>query len=229
MGSLEKLGYSYEVLAYRMPWENLRAKIQYYLEGAKAHEAAAGPNALAAFVDGFDVLAVLDAATLVKRYREKPRPMPIVFGAEIWCLGNCNKDVIDWYTHHQIRGGRGAIEPTFEDFGDGYSVKVPQPTFMNTGFVLGPVGKIRELYEGILATPYEVDDQYTTGIYVQKHFDMIDLDMEERFMRNKLATRDKLPDEGTDAGPVFLHFPGSRDDNDQAALLERFKGYETGA
>lgn len=225
MKSLEQHNYSYEVLAFRKPWENLRAKIEYYLEGAKAYEKEAGPDALSIFLDGFDVICVQDSDQVYKKYQSKPRKMPVVFGAEEWCLGNCYKDVLEWYTYHKIRGGRKQVDKDLKEVEYGYEQSAKEPTFMNTGFLIGPVGKVRELYEGILATPYVNDDQYTTGMYVVNHFDKIDLDLEELFVRNKINVKDKLPDEGTSKGPGFLHFPGSRTDEEQAQLLERYRAY----
>lgn len=223
MKSLEDHGFSYEVLAYRMPWENLRAKVEWYLKGAEAYEKAAGPDALAIFVDGFDVICIQDASVMLEKYKARKRNMPILFSAEEYCLGNCNKGVVQWYDYHKIRGGSKAVLAKVEKInGETGDLAAKEPTFMNTGFLVGPVGEIRSLYKGILETPYVIDDQYTAGEYVQKHFDKIDLDLEEQFIRTKISVLDKKPDEGTKEGPVFLHFPGHRDDQQQATLLTRY-------
>ena len=50
--------------------------------------------------------------------------------------------------------------------------------------------------------------------------DKIDLDFEESLIRNKLTTRDKLPDENGEQGPGFLHFPGTRTDEEQKRNMD---------
>jgi hypothetical protein len=149
--------------------------------------------------------------------------MPILFGAEEFCFGNCNKGVIGWYDYHKIRGGSKAVLAKAERInGNTGDLAANEPTFLNTGFLLGPVGEIRKLYKGILDTEYVVDDQYTAGEYIKGHFDMIDLDLEEQFIRNKIRDLNKRPDEGTKEGPAFVHFPGQREEEKQQALVARY-------
>jgi hypothetical protein len=164
-----------------------------------------------------------------KYLQRKPRSgkhkPSIILGAEEYCLGNCHKDVLAWYDHHGLRGGKKQIESEVTKHNDGNDWTIGQPTFMNTGFIMGPAAELAVFFKHILDTPYEVDDQYTTGVWVSKNLESIDLDLEEHFIRNKLVTLDKKKDEGKINGPGFLHFPGHRDDEKQANLLERYKEY----
>jgi len=69
------------------------------------------------------------------------------------------------------------------------------------------------------------DDQLAAGAYIVQNLDKIDIDLEEKLVRNKIENRDKLPDEGTPEGPGFLHFPGMRSDEQKKVLLEKYKQY----
>ena len=229
MKSLEDHKFSYEVLAYRKPWENLRCKTEYYVKGAKAYAKEAGDDALAIFIDGFDCICIQDSDAIYKKYTEQPHRAKIIIGAEQFCGGNCYKDVLNWYDVHGVRGGRKAVEAAAKRYEGNTDLATTEPTFMNTGFIMGPAAELATFFQSILDTPYEVDDQYTTGKWVIEHLKDIDLDLEESFIRNKLGmgigTLDKLADQGTQEGPGFLHFPGHRTDEQQKNLLERFKQY----
>jgi len=223
LDSLKKHKYSYEVLGFGKPWKGLQTKQENYLEGMKRYKAEKGPDALAIFVDGYDVLCIKDSDKLLETYKARKRSMPVVFGAEIFCIFNCNKDVLKWYDTHSISGGRAGVESTFIPIENGW-VKSENPVFLNTGFIMGPISAIEAMYTGISQTPFEVDDQYTAGKYLANNLDSFDLDVEEAMVRNKLKTRDKLPDEDGIRGPAFLHFPGTQTEREQT--LKRFAAYE---
>lgn len=221
LDSLKKHKYSYEVLGFGKPWNGLQTKQVNYLEGMRRYKEEKGPDALAIFVDGYDVICIKDSDKLLATYKARQRKMPVVFGSEIVCIFNCNKDVLKWYDAHSMLGGKEAITAKLQDIGNG--VKSERPVFLNTGFIMGPIGAIETIYTGISETPFEVDDQYTAGKYLVNNLDKFDLDVEEALVRNKLQTRDKLPDEDGVGGPAFLHFPGTQAERQQN--MERFAQY----
>ena len=228
LSSLKAHKYSYEVLGFGKPWKGFETKIENYLEGMRRYAAEKGPDALAIFVDAFDVLCIKDSDKLLKTYTERPRKhLPIVFGAEIACFNNCYKDVLNWYDTHSLLGGRKALEPALRSVNLGKGFMAEKPLFMNTGFIMGPVGKLQEMFTQISETPFEEDDQYTAGKWAVNHLDSFDLNVEESMVRNKLIPRDKLPDEDGEGGPAFLHFPGSRSKEQQKENLERYAVYKT--
>jgi len=226
LDSLKKHKYSYEVLGFGKPWQGFKTKIENYLEGMKRYEAEKGPDALAIFVDAFDVICIKDSDKLLKTYKEKPRPMPVTFGAEIACFNNCYKDTMNWYDTHSLLGGRKAIESTLKAVNGGKDYMSETPIFMNTGFIIGPVSKLAQMFTEISQTPFEEDDQYTAGKWAVQHLDAFDMDIEETMIRNKLIPREKLPDEDGEQGPAFLHFPGSRSNEQQKENFVRYLNYK---
>jgi hypothetical protein len=222
LASLKKHKYSYEVLGFGKPWKSLHTKQVNYLEGMRRYKEEKGPDALAVFIDGYDVICIKDSDKLLEAYKAKKRKMPVIFGAEIFCLFNCNRDVLKWYDAHSVLDGKQAIESKLENIGNG--VKSENPVFLNTGFIMGPISAIESIYTGISQTDFEVDDQYTAGKYLLNNLDKFDLDVEELLVRNKLQTRDKLDDENGITGPAFLHFPGTQAERGQN--LERFAKYQ---
>jgi hypothetical protein len=224
--SLKRHNYTYEVLGFGKPWKGFETKIENYLEGMKRYEAEKGPDALAIFVDAFDVICIKDSDKLLKTYKEKPRSMPVVFGAEIACFNNCYKDVIAWYDTHQVLGGRAAVETPLKPVNDGKGFMSEKPIFMNTGFIMGPVSKLAQMFTEIAQTPFEEDDQYTAGKWAVNNLDKFDLNVEETMIRNKLIPREKLPDEDGVEGPAFLHFPGSRSKEQQKENVGRYATYK---
>ena len=226
LDSLKVHKYSYEVLGFGKPWKGFETKIENYLEGMKRYKAERGPDALAIFVDAFDVICIKDSDKLLKTYKEKPRPMPVTFGAEIACFNNCYKDVINWYDKHSVLGGRAAIEPPLKPVNDGKGFMSTQPIFMNTGFIMGPVSELEKMFVEISQTPFEEDDQYTAGKWAVQNLDRFDLNVEETMIRNKLIPRDKMPDEDGVQGPAFLHFPGSRTKEQQKQNVTRYATYK---
>ena len=225
LDSLKAHKYSYEVLGFGKPWKGFQTKIENYLEGMQRYTTEKGPDALAIFVDAFDVLCIKDSDKLLKTYKEKPRKMPVVFGAEIACFKNCYKDIMNWYDTHGILGGRQAIQATLKPINGGSDYMSEKPIFMNTGFIIGPVSKLEKMFLEISQTPYEEDDQYTAGKWATQHLDEFDMDIEESMIRNKLIPRDKLPDEDGERGPAFLHFPGSRSPQQQKENVTRYATY----
>jgi hypothetical protein len=149
-----------------------------------------------------------------------------VFGSEIACFDNCYKEVLNWYDTHSVLGGRAAVEAPLKPVNDGNGFMSEQPIFMNSGFIMGPVGKLQEIFKELSKTPDgEWDDQYTAGKWAVNHLDSFDLNVEESMVRNKLIPRDKLPDEDGEQGPAFLHFPGSRSKEQQKENIARYRAY----
>jgi len=226
LASLKAHKYSYEVLGFGKPWKGFETKIENYLEGMKRYAAEKGPDALAIFVDAFDVICIKDSDKLLKTYQSKARPMPVVFGAEIACFNNCYKDIMNWYDTHSLLGGRAAIQATLKPVNGGKDYMSEKPIFMNTGFIIGPVSKLEKMFVEISQTPFEEDDQYTAGKWAVNHLNEFDMDIEESMIRNKLIPRDKLPDEDGEQGPAFLHFPGSRSKEQQKENVARYATYK---
>lgn len=221
--SLKQHNYSYEVLGFGKPWKGFETKIENYLEGMKRYAAEKGPDALAIFIDAFDVLCIKDSDKLLDVYKARQRSMPVVFGAEVVCFKNCYKDVLDWYTTHSLLGGRSAVEADLKP--EEGSPLWKKPIFMNTGFIIGPVATLQQMFTEISETPYEEDDQYTAGKWAMNHLTEIDLDIEESMIRNKVGNHEKLSDEDGIKGPAFLHFPGSRSPEQQKQVLQRYALY----
>ena len=224
--SLKRHKYSYEVLGFGKPWKGFETKIENYMDGIERYTAEKGPEALAIFVDAFDVLCIKDSDKLLQTYRAKPRAMPVVFGGEIACFSNCHKDVMNWYTTHSVAGGRAEIEKTLRPVNNGKDYLSTQPVFMNTGFIMGPIGKLKEIFTEISKVPYEEDDQYTAGKWAIENLDRFDINIEEDMIRNKLIPREKLPDEDGTQGPAFVHFPGSRSKDQQHENIIRYSSYQ---
>jgi hypothetical protein len=220
LASLKKHHYSYEVVGFGKPWKGFQTKIENYLSGIKSYIAAAGPDAIAIFVDAFDVLCIKDAEKVLATYRSRPRTMPIVLSGEICCFDNCYKDVLNWYDKHGVLGGRSAIESSLEKHK--FGVLSDKPVFMNTGFIMGPAKALEEFYTAWMNTPFEVDDQYTAGKWVVNNLDKIDINAEETLIRTKVKPREKLPDENGESGPGFVHFPGTRSKEQQTNNVQKF-------
>jgi DNA-directed RNA polymerase beta subunit len=83
----------------------------------------------------------------------------------------------------------------------------------------------KEIHSGSWRASGNFDDQIAAGSYIAKNPDKVDIDREEKIVRNKIKNRDKLPDEGTPEGPGFLHYPGMRSDADKLKLLEKYKEF----
>ena len=222
LDSLKTHNYSYEVVGIGKPWKGFRTKMENYLEGINRYISEKGPTALAIFVDAYDVLCIKDSAKLLASYKSKKRAMPIVIGAEIICFynENCSMDALAWYDHNKIPGGSKAIKDglTTPEPGRPY-YKSSQPAFLNSGFIMGPANELQALFQGMMESE-DKDDQIAVIHYMNNHMDKIDLDFEESLIRNKLTTRDKLPDENGEQGPGFLHFPGSRTIEEQQKNMD---------
>ena len=225
--SLKKHNYSYEVLGMGKPWKGFKTKMENYLDGIKRYVAEKGPYAVGIFVDAFDVLCIKDSAKVIASYKEKPRPMPIVVGTEIVCFytENCSLDALDWYDHNNIPGGSKAIKESFtKPEPERPYYKTPTSVFLNSGFIMGSAEELRALFQGMMDSG-DTDDQLAVIHYMKKNMDKIDYDIEEAMIRNKLDPRTKLPDEDGTQGPGFIHFPGSRTDDEQKKALEYYAAY----
>jgi hypothetical protein len=210
--SLKAHNYSYEVIGFGKPWQGFRTKMENYLDGISRY-----PDGMALFIDAYDVLCIKDASKLMATYKARPRTMPIVVGTEIICFyeDNCSMDALKWYDAKQLLGGRAAIEATLtkpEPTRPYYQSE--KPVFVNSGFILGPAQELKLMFQSMMDSG-DTDDQIAVIHYMEKAMDKVDLDIEESMVRNKLKPRTKLPDEDGEQGPAFVHFPGTRTQDEQ--------------
>ena len=226
ISSLRRHKYSYEVLGYGKEWKGFHTRMANYLDGIERYLQEAGPDAIAIFVDGFDAICIKDSELMYKAYKAKPRPMPVVFGAEVCCLDNCDKEVLNWYDKYNLKGGKEAIRGKLEQmFPPNKEFLIsPESVFPNAGFFMGTAQALIDLLKGMIASG-NTDDQLAAGAYIVKNLDKVDIDIEESLVRNKIKNREKLPDEGTPEGPGFLHYPGMRSDNQKQQLLAKYKEF----
>jgi len=210
--SLKKHHYSYEVLGFGKPWNGFITKMENYLEGINGYIKDYGEDAIAIFIDAFDVLCIKNSQKVFASYKAKKRPMPIVIGIEIMCFdqSNCSLDGLDWYDKHNVYGGRKEIEKTLtRPNPQMVYYESPKNVFLNSGFIMGPAKELQAMFQGWMNSGID-DDQLAAIDYMKKHPEMIDYDLEEDFIRNKIKPREYLPDENGVEGPGFVHFPGTR-------------------
>lgn len=222
--SLKRNGYSYEVVGYGKPWSGFRNRMSEYLNAVKAYKDKVGDNELAVIIDGYDCLSIKDSQSVYNTFINRSRnTAPVMFGVEIVCNGNCNKNIVDWYQYHNIYGGKDSIEKGYILKPDG--VVSEKPVFLNAGMLMGRVGALEKMYNGMLALNIE-DDQVAAGTYILQHMDDIDLDIEESIFRNKPGDKSDiyLDDEGKPHGPAFLHFPGNSSQN-SSVLMSIYSKY----
>jgi hypothetical protein len=227
IAALTRHNYSYEVLGYGKPWHGFQTRMENYEEALNRNMLESGPEALCIFVDGFDAICIKDSDKQLAAYKAKPRPMPVVFGAEICCLDNCDKNSLKWYDYHKLKNGSEAIKATLKEMfppNKDYLLS-PEAVFANAGFIMGTTEGLLDLLKGMRASG-NLDDQLAAGHYIANNPDKVDIDLEEKLVRNKISNRDKLPDEGTPEGPGFLHYPGMRSEEDKQKLLEKYKEFE---
>lgn len=225
--SLKKYRYSYEVLGLGKPWEGWIARAKEYLSSIQKYKVEKGGNALALFIDAYDVICVKDSALFYQSYMEHDREMPVIFGAEKNCQTQmCNKKILDWYDHHKIEGGKAGVMSQVNTWGEGgeHLWSRGKPIFTNNGTIMGTADGLEFLFTEIIKTGIS-DDQVAAGHVIEANLDKFDIDFEERYFRNRFRELDKLPDEGTAKGPGFLHFHAMRTDAQQEEVLRRFSAY----
>jgi GR25 family glycosyltransferase involved in LPS biosynthesis len=232
--SLQRHGYSYEVLGLGKPWKGFKARIGTYANGIKPYASGTNPEALSIFIDAYDVICMKDAEKVYESYMGKKRKGDILFATELYCLSNSNAKTLDWFTRRMGSKKRKEIDRKVHVIDNDPDRKVSEdPVFLNFGFVMGPARALLELFEFMDKSGIE-DDQLAACDYFIKHMDDVDLDLEENMVRTKLSidkyvkhsphTLDKLPDENGE-GPAFLHYPAMRSKEQQAELLKRFANY----
>lgn len=222
LSSLRQNNYSYEVVGYGEPWGGFRNRVNVYLSAVKRYKEEKGGDAIVVMLDGYDCLSVRDSSSMYDSFVQRPRNhIPVLFGVEVACMGNCYGDILEWYTYHNIYGGETEIKNSLRDIGNGTIIS-DKPVFLNGGMLMGSASAIEELYTGMLALNIE-DDQISAGRYTVDNLDKVDLDVEEMIFRNKLLERRiKLDDENNGAGPAFLHFPGY---GNIESIIELMKSY----
>lgn len=220
-------GYDFEVIGLGKPWGGFKTKMENYVAGIQAYRAQKGDTALAVFMDGFDTLCIQSAEQFVKKYARRPRAhLPIVMGAEVACYQFCDYNMLAWYDHHKIPGGKAArVAKAPSPSGNFHDVLAPEPMFLNSGLIVGPAKHLEELFLWMLNKSGTEDDQLAATHYLMHNMDNVDLDFEENLFRNKILKTEACPDEGTAEGPGFLHFPGQRNSGQQELLLEWFQRY----
>ena len=226
--ALKKHKYSYEVLGMDKPWKGFKTKMENYLDGINRFIASKGPEAIAIFIDAFDVFCIKDADKVLASYKAKPRSMPIVVSTEIICFynENCSMDALNWYDQNNIPGGSQAIKDALiKPDPERPYYKSPKSVFLNSGFIMGPAKELQALFQGMMDSG-DTDDQIAVINYMKGHPDKIDLDIEDSMARVKLEPRGKLPDEDGVQGPGFLHYPGSRTDDEQKQALAFYQAYK---
>jgi len=224
--SLKRHKYSYEVLGMGQPWEGWTGRTKAYLAALKGYKASEGPDAVALFVDGYDVICIQDSDIFYAKYENKAREMPVIFGAERGCNeAMCNREILGWYDYHGVYGGKAILDLQMNTWGErSQHLWSRKSIFTNNGTILGTVETLEFLFEEILKTRIP-DDQLAAGEVIIQNFDTFDIDIEEQFFRNKFRELDKLPDEGAVSGPGFLHFHAMKTDEQQAEVLRRYQAY----
>lgn len=223
--SLKRNGYSYEVVGYGKPWSGFRNRMIEYLNAVKAYKEKAGENELVIVIDGYDCLGIKDSESVYNTFINRRRNnASVMFGVEVVCGGNCNKNIGEWYEYHNIYGGKEGTEALYKNkYSD--PIITEKPVFLNAGMIIGRVGALENMYNGMLALNIE-DDQLAAGTYTLEHMDDIDLDVEEAIFRNKPGSISDtyIDGEGTLEGPGFLHFPGHRTE-DNNFLISIYNKY----
>ena len=222
--SLKIHNYSYEVVGFGTPWKGFRNRVATYLSAIKNYRITAGDEAIAVILDGYDCLCIKNSDAVYNSFISKPRDIHVLFGVEIYCLGNCNINILNWYDHHDVFGGKEEITKQLEKL---YKVDTvsKKPIFLNGGMVIGTSSGLEEVYTGMMNLNIE-DDQICASTYTINAMDKVDLDVEEVIFRNKkVDIKEPLPDEDGINGPGFLHFPGSADKKNFSDLLEIYDLY----
>jgi hypothetical protein len=225
--SLKRHKFSYRLLGLGKPWEGWIARAKEYLSAIQAYRGENGADAIAIFIDAYDVICIKDSDKFYASYLSRKRNMPVVFGAEKNCHTEmCNKAILDWYDYNEIEGGKDAVMAQMNTWGDNneHLWSREKPVFTNNGTVMGTADGLEFLFTEIIKTGIS-DDQVAGGHVVAANFDKFDIDFEETFFRNRFRELEKLPDEGTDKGPGFLHFHAMRTDAQQEEVLRRFQAY----
>lgn len=226
LSSLKKHKFSYEVLGLGKPWEGWVARTREYLSAIRKYKADNGGSAVALFIDAYDVICIMDSDKFYEKYMNRVRTMPVIFGAEQGCTSEmCNKNILNWYDHNKIEGGRAKRDSLINSWGaNGENLWSQVPTFTNNGTMMGTADGLEFLFTEILKTEIP-DDQVAAGSVIANNFDKFDIDFEEALFRNRFRDLEKRPDEDGVSGPGFLHFHAMRTEVQQTEVLKRFQNY----
>ena len=240
LSSLERNGFSYEVLGYEKPWGGLWDKMTYYRDATASHTSH---ETLLIFIDGFDVICIKDSKTLFDRWNTaRPRTMPILYSSEQICVGNCLKATFDWYKYHAT-----SLPAPYSSLGTkskytnatnhvkslnnaGHALKAELNIFPNSGFILGTKEYTKTLFHELLTNPKyngNKDDQVASGEYIRYNPTLCDIDIESMFCRTLYIDRvvegiEPVPDCSKEDTACFLHFPGSGTSNYKDELVSVF-------
>jgi len=231
LSSLKRLGYSYEVLGYDKPWNNLFDKLKYYEQATTSHT---GPEELLIYIDAFDVICIKDSASLYERWSKRTRPMKILYSSEPVCFGNCSKKkLLEWYDVH-----KHSLSPPYNTGSEELKKQIVIHTeydpkdppiksklylFPNSGCIVGYRNDLQPLFQELLKQPQIIDDQYTTTEYLNDHPEIYDIDVECQFSHTlNTLNPEELPKSSDPVAACFLHFPGNRSEEQKAALAKLF-------
>ena len=226
--SLRKHKYSYEVLGLGIPWEGWVARTKAYLAAIQAYKAEKGAEAVALYIDAYDVICIMDSEKFFQNYQARERDMPVIFGAEQNCnTYMCNKKILEWYDEHTDEGKEG-MDRHINTWGtNGEHLWSKVPTFTNNGMIMGTAEGLEFLFTEILKTGIP-DDQVAAGHVIIANFDKFDIDFEENLFRNRFRHLEKRDDENGIDGPGFLHFNDMRTEGQQQELIEIYARYNMG-
>ena len=225
--SLKKHKYSYEVIGLGKPWGGWIERTKAYLAAIQAYKAEKTGEAIARFVDAYDVICIKDSDKFFASYGARKRLMPVIFGAEKNChAAMCNKKILEWYDFNEIEGGKALVDAGINAWGatGEHLWSKDKPVFTNNGTIMGTADGLEFLFTEILKTGIE-DDQVAAGKVIEANLGKFDIDFEQALFRNRFRELDKLPDEDGVAGPGFLHFHAMKTDEQQAEVLRRFQAY----
>ena len=122
-------------------------------------------------------------------------------------------DALSWYDDNEVYGGSEAIKATLLQPNPAY-YESPKSVFVNSGFLMGPASELQTMFQSMMDSG-DTDDQIAVINYMKKAPGKTDHDIEEAMVRNKLKPRTRLPDEDGEQGPAFVHFPGTRTDEER--------------
>ena len=228
LSSLERNGYSYEVLGYNQPWTNLFDKIKYYEQATNSHT---GPEEVLIYIDAFDIICIKDSATLYDRWLKRPRTMQIMYSSENNCFGNCSKKrLLEWYDVHQeslpppynLGSEELKKQITVHQHSDN-PITSELNLFANSGCILGTRTDVQWLFQELMKLPEKHDDQFQALEFLADHLDKYDIDVERQFAHTFFTLKSgDLPKSSDPTAACFLHFPGNRTDEQKAALAFLF-------
>jgi hypothetical protein len=144
-----------QVLGMGQPWTGFTTYIQWLTDAL----AALPPGDLVVITDSYDLVLQRSPTDAVAAYRAH-FTKPIVIGAERLCGTRCHRP------GSTVCDGAGAR------------------WFLNSGFIMGPVGRVLAMYRWVGARANNASEQRAIGEYRAEHCDQIELDVHSRLVVN---------------------------------------------